>query len=125
MALTTIHCEDCGKPRLTGRRNTKYCRVCRLLKNINFIGDRTSECPRCKKRYAPVTRNDLMCGKCNPRIAQGKPTGICGFCKEEKDLIDSDIKVCHGCATEPDNRLAFTIALLDKVETQRTTEYPQ
>lgn len=115
MAIHKITCENCGRERETRYKNTKYCLVCRLLKNLNYIGTRRQKCPSCGETFAPLHRNEVMCGKCNPKFAVGKPRGVCGFCEEEKDLILDSVRVCHPCATDPDNRERFLVALVQKV----------
>lgn len=116
MALHDIHCEDCGRPRSTRYKNTKYCLVCRLFKNLNYIGTQTRKCPVCNNRFAPLNRNELMCGECNTKIAVGQPHGVCGFCGEDTDLLLDDVRVCHPCATDPKNRDTFLVAMAKKVK---------
>lgn len=114
--MHNINCAICGTARETRFKNTKYCLSCRLWKNLNFIGTRTQTCPSCKNRFAQLHRNEVMCGECNPKMAVGEPRGICGFCNEEKDLILDSVKVCHPCASKPENREQFLVWMSQKVK---------
>lgn len=113
--LTIIECADCGAPRLTKRKNTKYCRVCRLIRNIEFIGADTVDCLGCDTPFAPLKRGEDVCGKCAVAGPAGDPRGTCAFCEvENASLVDSNISVCRVCATDPTKRVLFKKALVKK-----------
>lgn len=113
MATRTITCEDCGSRSETTRANTKYCKTCRLFRNVVFIGHRTKTCIECEKRFAPLDRADVLCGSCDftrPLVA-----GHCALCDRDTErLLHADVKVCSMCATDPDKRVLFQRALAKK-----------
>lgn len=115
-AYRKIHCEQCGSPRLTRRANTKYCRVCRTFKNIEFIGDRKAKCIGCNGSFSPLLRGDDVCGKCTLTHASGDPRGECKLCgTDDAHLIDENIAVCEVCAYSNQKRGEFKKALLKKI----------
>lgn len=115
-----ITCEDCGQPYTAIRKNAKYCRVCRLLRNAIYLGDRTQTCLICEQDYAPLQRDKLsICGSCNPNSYKHDVEGTCVFCKtKDGRLIHEDIKVCRRCAQDPEQRELF-IKALGKKKAQR------
>jgi hypothetical protein len=114
--LRIITCEACGNERMTRRGNTKYCRTCRLLANLKFLGDRTQKCIVCNEPFAPLQRNEDMCAACDRDPVAGNPEGHCGFCdKENARLVDEHINVCMECAKEPAKRKLLKGALQKKV----------
>lgn len=99
-----IQCETCGSDRETKYRNTKYCHVCRIYHNLDFVGDKEQECYVCDRKFAPVTRNHTTCHQCDLRRRSYSVDGKCGICGKEKVLWQEDIHVCMECATDPKKR---------------------
>lgn len=118
MATTTITCADCGQPYETARKNTKYCRVCRLARNLAFLKDSTYTCFVCSEEYAPLERQPeswRVCGPCEPRAWPHDHAGDCALCGEHSDrLIHEDIAVCRSCAFDPEKRPLMFKAILKK-----------
>lgn len=117
--MKTIICEDCGKLRETAQSNTRFCRVCRLLKNLTWLKSRTAKCLVCECRFAPLERNAYLCPKCDPAERKDPPVGNCALCDTEGELVDTDVHVCMGCATSIDKRPIFHAALIKKVKAQK------
>jgi hypothetical protein len=121
-------CADCGASFTSRQPNARYCYLCRLDRNLMFIGERTSECWRCAKRFAPLSRNDRFCGHCYRTGTAHSVEGTCVLChKESPNLLHADVSVCGPCATDPDNRRVLLRAVAKKRDTlvasmQTTTE---
>lgn len=118
MATTTIDCADCGHQYETARKNTKYCRVCRLLRNLSYLKNTTYTCFVCDKDYAPLERQPAdwrMCGTCERREWPHDVKGTCALCNDDSDrLIHADIAVCRKCAFDPEKRPLLVKALARK-----------
>lgn len=113
--MKTIHCSDCGQARKTRYSNTKYCILCRMARNLKFIGETILKCKACGEEFAPLKRGDIMCGKCDNIPAAGDPHGECGLCHSVAvPIVNEDIAVCHPCSTDPSKREIFTAALFQK-----------
>jgi hypothetical protein len=99
----TIHCADCGHPRQTSRKNTKYCTVCRLFRDLAFLqtgGFKIRPCAVCDTKFAPLNRNDALCAKCDiPK--ESAVIGDCAFCETEQRLHSDAVGICTGCLKEP------------------------
>lgn len=118
--MHTITCEECGHERKTRRSNTKYCRPCRILRNITYIGDTTGTCLVCENRFAPLQRGEQICGKCDSRAGLPDPHGDCALCgAKDVSLVDSQIAVCVGCGTDVEKRQVFRAALIKKQNARR------
>jgi hypothetical protein len=118
--LRTIQCADCGRTRQTRRSNTKYCYPCRLLRNIKWQGTETTKCLVCEKRFSPLKRGDVICGKCDSVPPPGDPRGTCAFCgTENSSLVDKEVQVCRPCATDPEQRGKLAAALQKKANKAR------
>lgn len=115
MASFSISCADCGSEYETNRKNTRYCRVCRVLRNLIYYGPKLTTCWSCEEKFAPWEDKQVFCGGC-ARKADSAPTGTCGLCKEETKVIHQDIHVCHTCATDPKSRPKLVRALTAKAE---------
>lgn len=110
-----IECSDCGAPRLTRWKNTKYCFLCRLIRNLEFIGDKTTKCIVDDKVFAPIKRNDDLCGDCDVIPMFEGLRGVCAFCKEDdKPLVAPEVAVCIGCAKNPKYRKNVRKALIQR-----------
>lgn len=102
-----IDCADCSHPYVTIRKNTKYCALCRLDRNLTFVGGAKGKCQRCGEKFAPLERQGKLCGPCSVRFlnAQLAEIGRCIFCKsEDVKLLGHGIACCHQCSTDPQKR---------------------
>lgn len=115
--MKTITCEDCSTERRNAAySNTRYCKSCRLLRDLLFVDDATRPCKDCRKVYAPVSRRDTRCGGCNYGSVH---TGRCAFCKlEDAELHRAGIPVCLKCIRLPTLRRSI-IAGLRKGQAER------
>lgn len=113
-----IHCEDCGAHRLTKYKNTKYCHVCRLLRNLKFIGQKTKTCFICDAEFAPIDRNDGMCRACGDLRRSYNVDGKCGLCGREGLLWRKEIRVCIECLRDPRQRPRLLKGLIAKQRAQ-------
>lgn len=108
-----IKCSDCGAPRLTRWKNTKYCFLCRLIRNLEFVGDKQSKCIVCDQAFAPLKRGDDLCGHCDTIPLFEDCVGKCAFCKEDdQPLVGPEIAICIGCAKDGKIRKNVRKALL-------------
>lgn len=120
--MADITCEDCGLEFQSSRDNAKYCRVCRLFRNLVFIEARTYDCWACGGEFAPLERNQKFCGDCNTVRSAHDAPGTCSFCKEKTEqLLHKEVKVCRKCATDPENR-QLLIRALHKKKASRASE---
>lgn len=116
-----MRCDDCGTEFESAKSNAKYCRVCRLLRNVIFIGNKTKECWTCGERFAPLDRNDTFCGKCNTVKSVHDAKGKCVMCKDSSDqLLHRSARVCRSCAYIPDLRPTLARALKKKQDAVRS-----
>jgi hypothetical protein len=108
----TITCQDCGRAYATKRHNTKFCKVCRLIRNMKFIGAKTKKCWECDTSFAPIERSDVMCGKC---AVPSTLTGDCAVCQAHAvPMLTKEVKVCMRCAYDPEQRPAIFKGLLKR-----------
>lgn len=113
---TTIVCADCGRDYETVRRNTKYCSLCRLLRDLLFVDRATTKCWICSEVFAPIERREKSCGSCCYKAAKNG-VAECAFCHQEKPRVNAGIAVCHGCARDPELRGKLMNSLMKKVAT--------
>lgn len=115
-----IICEDCGATRRNpAYKNTRYCKSCRLLRDLVYIDDATRPCKSCRRSYAPVSRRDTLCGKCNYGSVD---EGLCHFCKSEHaELYRPGIGVCCSCVRAPRLRPSIVAALKKGQRERRLT----
>jgi hypothetical protein len=111
--LTTVHCADCGSEVQTRRANTKYCKVCRLLRDVKFVKERTKECWGCGVTFAPLNRGDVFCGTCD-LVPGHSVTGTCAFCKAQTQLYSDQVSVCLPCLKDPEKRPTVARSLINK-----------
>lgn len=113
MAERTIRCEDCGSPYSTNRSNTKFCDVCRLLRDLRFIGPSTHDCWVCQTKFAPITLREEACAEHGYHPAK---TGECEcvYCHETRPRIRANLAVCVHCARSVERRPMFVKALAIK-----------
>lgn len=113
MSVRTIRCVTCNAPTPTTRKNTKYCVPCRLLKNVKFYANTTKKCWGCDGRFAPLHRNDVLCGTCDDAPPRSI-TGICSFCKNKTELYNDNVKLCLPCIKDPERRPTLLRSLMKK-----------
>lgn len=114
-SLRTIECADCGAPRKTRKANTKYCAICRLIRDLKYIDKATQKCIVCDNRFAPLQRGEEVCGKCDLVPAYGDPRGKCALCEtDDARLVNKDVNVCRECSTDPEKRTLLRRALILK-----------
>lgn len=102
--LQIIHCEDCGSPRLTKYANTKYCEICRLARNLNFMRGQKFTCAVSKNRFAPIKRGQIVSLTCDPYALPGSVEGTCGICEKDGKLYGEHVRVCVECLDSIDKR---------------------
>lgn len=112
--MATINCADCGAERHTRWRNTKYCRPCRILKNLQYLLNWTTKCWVCDAEFAPLSREDRFCPRCDPRPATQEHCALCD--RDDQKLIDREIACCRECAADPKNRKLLLRVLTKKVQ---------
>lgn len=113
MPSLLISCQDCGAEYETTRKNTRYCRVCRVLRNIVYYGPKLSTCWTCEEKFAPYEDKQVFCGAHAHKPDQ-PVRGGCGLCKKDGPVIHPDILVCYECATSPAERPRLVRALTAK-----------
>lgn len=105
MTSRTFACEDCGHPTQTIRENTKYCAVCRLIRDLPYVAKQhdKAKCALCTAEFARLDVRDPLCGDCTPPNTKH---GIaeCAFCKTEQPRFRPELSVCDRCARDPENR---------------------
>lgn len=113
--LRFINCADCGRQRATKRRNTKYCSLCRLMRDLQFVQARLHKCWLCEVRFAPIGGRDNACPDC---MYVPKSFGVeeCAFCHQAKPRANPEIAVCHSCARDPKLRPKLINSLQRKID---------
>lgn len=115
----TIECKDCGAQFETKRRNTKYCEVCRAIRNLLYVGSHRKECVSCESTFAPLARDDILCGECDFIDSGKRVRGKCTVCSTaEAILMHKDIRVCLACGRNPEKRTLLLKALFKKKRAQ-------
>lgn len=107
--MATITCEGCGYVR-KGPKNTKLCKLCAIERDIKHHRDAKRPCNQtdCNEQFAPINRNDWVCGKCDLAAYEGP----CLWCKApHTQLLHKYLRVCLKCAKSPANRLPLLKAL--------------
>lgn len=113
--LHIIKCSDCGGPRMTRYANTKYCEICRLLRNLKFVGDAKSKCLVDKRVFSPIKRGQQLSLTCDPLSTPGGVQGTCGICdREDQRLYGEHISVCVECLDDPARRELIRAQLIQK-----------
>lgn len=108
--MASISCADCGEQRNGVPKNTRYCRACRLLRDIRFWATQTRQCRECRRAFAPLGRNDLHCSTCDPGLVHKQIE--CGLGKWDRAPIEphsgaylrGGVVVCATCLRAPDRR---------------------
>lgn len=116
-----VTCCDCSaKRRNAAYSNTRYCKSCRLLRDLTYLADRTKSCDECKATFAPASRRDAYCGKC---CFGSLDVGTCAFCKRsDAELHRQGIPVCCQCLRLPTLRRQI-IAGLQRGQRERRLEH--
>lgn len=115
-----IQCADCSSDTKTVRSNTKYCGICRLYRDLLFLGTRTYKCFACDTPFAPLSVNGHLCPNCDVFNHALDSAGVCAFCATESEkLIRSDVSVCRDCAGDPANRKTLVAALRQKQDARK------
>lgn len=118
---TIIACADCGSTHEARAKNTKYCKVCRLYRNLMFqanTGQPFGTCKLCDNTFTKLNRNDILCGKC---VFMDNASGSCSICDREAPLYHADVRLCLPCLKNPALYRKVVAALKRKRDT-RTQE---
>jgi hypothetical protein len=126
LPMATIRCQDCGEERTRCPSNTRYCKSCRLLRELRWWTSRRRACfhPGCDERFAPVDRADRFCATHNPGLVhQQIDCVLANWKKAPRDphrgaVFIPGIPVCADCLRAPDMRV-WLISALEGGQTQR------
>lgn len=111
--MRTISCATCHATCQASRPNAKYCPLCRLLKNCEYVAEKTVDCWGCNKEFAPTYAKEILCGDCHVHGAPPAPVE-CAFCHETKEPVITGVKVCNRCARDPKLRRRFVGSLINR-----------
>lgn len=115
--VATITCQDCATQRQRCPANTRYCKPCRLLRELYYWQRRRRACQNCNAEFAPLNRNDMHCSACDRGLAPY--AGRCISCADEQGWpAVKDIPVCAPCMRNPRKR-ALIISALERGQTKR------
>lgn len=110
--VATILCTDCGTPRHRVPSNTRYCWLCRLLRDIDYWRRNTRTCG-CGAKFAPLNRADLHCSTCNPGLRAY--SGPCVLATKDRPhegrYPHPKLPVCVACTRDPKIRPRLIRAL--------------
>lgn len=110
--MATITCRDCGTQRHRVPANTRYCKRCRMLRDIDYWRRNSRTCS-CGARFAPLDRNDHHCSTCNPGLRAH--SGPCALAyadhPHEGRYVHPALPVCAPCARDPRLRQRLIAAL--------------
>ena len=114
--MATITCRDCGAERHRVPSNTRYCKRCRMLRDIDYWRRETRHClgTECEHaKFAPLDRADRHCSACNPGLRAH--VGPCALAYKdaphEGRYIHPALPVCADCARDPRQRQRLIRAL--------------
>ena len=116
--MATITCRDCGFQRHRVPANTRYCKRCRLLRDIDYWRRRTRTCS-CGAVFAPLGRLDRHCSKCDPGLRAH--TGPCGLGNHDGRYVHPSLPICASCCRDPKQRQRM-IAALERGQAARRRE---
>lgn len=112
-------CENCGGEITSKSKLAKYCSICRLYKNIMFIGDKTVECQVCEDEYSPTERGQFCCRKCSS-VTDRVRSGECKICgSDDWPLIWQEAQVCVKCMDDPEKRGIVARGLMKRIVKQK------
>lgn len=117
--MATISCQDCGQPRTHCPRNTRYCKPCRLLRDLAYWHRNRRNCKECRKEFAPIGRTDYHCSSCDTGLLH--LSGPCRLANPEPHdgpPTLTGIPVCAKCMRSPKMR-SYLIKVLQKGQAQR------
>lgn len=129
MSKKYIHCVECGAihyPHPAYVTRSKYCPICRLLRDIRYLDGkrtRTRKC-LCGTKFAPIYRDDDSCQECDVTYSSHRVTATCGLCGQEAQCLRDEIHVCLACAKDKDKRKLFLKALTAKQRQRREMDWP-
>lgn len=107
--MKSITCADCRTKRSNPRfRNTRYCRACRLLRDLIYVAAEQRPCADCARPFAPTDRKDTLCGACHYGSVY---EGHCAICLTDAELHRPDIAVCIRCVRDPAKRKTIIAGL--------------
>lgn len=116
-----INCDDCGTEHVARRKNVRYCGVCRMFRNLVYLGNRKAKCSSCETKFAPLTANDQLCASCD-FLSESNPKGACAFCSSvDVPLIHPELAVCLACGKDATIRSKVTAAIGKKRRARQTT----
>ena len=114
--MATITCRECGQQRSNTPSNTLYCRLCRILIDLDHWRVKTRCCASqgCSAVFAPLNRADRHCSACNPGLRQY--SGPCGYKSasvpaHEGRRVEPALPVCADCVRDPKVRRTLIAAL--------------
>lgn len=123
--MATITCRDCAAQRHRVPANTRYCKRCRILRDIDYWRRKTRTCS-CGAVFAPLDRNDGHCSKCDPGLRAH--TGPCALSSRDAPhdgrYVHPALPVCASCARDPRQRQRL-IAALERGQSARRTANAQ
>lgn len=115
----SISCADCGATYETKRKNTRYCAVCRLRKDLLFITTRVQKCWDCGATFAPLNSDDVLCSECEPRRTR-YTDGKCNVCSSDPTtLLIPGVAICTRCARAPELRPTIVQKLGSRIRWQK------
>lgn len=113
--MATISCRDCGATRTRCPRNTRYCWLCRLIRELDYWRTHTRRCMDCQVVFAPLGGKDRQCSACNPGMStrrQRCAIVVAAGGLHEGDPVHPSLPVCAGCARDPKLRPTLWDALI-------------
>lgn len=111
-ATRVFNCADCDEPVETKYKTKKYCDLCRLFRDLTFLGLRKTKCLSCQEAFCPTNSNHKLCWECDFTAADKHPIGECRLCDASpRPLLSPDVLVCLQCTQDPAQREAFTRAV--------------
>lgn len=115
--MASITCRDCGEGRTRCPSNTRYCVLCRVLRELYYWQTRRRTCKRCRREFAPLNRNDYYCSTCDRGLAPYALT--CVACtKEAAWPAIKGVPICAPCIRAPKQRSAI-IDAMERGQTKR------
>lgn len=110
--MATITCRDCGNQRHRVPKNTRYCKRCRMLRDIDYWRRRVRTCS-CGNKFAPLDRLDRHCSTCDPGLRAH--AGPCVLATRDNPhegrYVHPALPVCASCARDPKQRQRMIAAL--------------
>jgi hypothetical protein len=116
--MATINCVDCGAERRNVPTNTRYCKPCRLLRDLDFWRSRTRDCMECGEVFAPLRRSDARCARHADDELRTRAVDclMCGNVNQRP--VMTQIPVCYRCLRDPTKR-GRLVRALERGQAQR------